>query len=373
MWFRRRESIDVSLPRHARAAVFVGVDRPLELRELPLAEPAAGELLVRVSACTLCGSDLHTVTGRRSAVTPLILGHEILGRIEAFGNGTSRIDLSGAPLTEGDRVTWTIAASCGGCFFCEHELPQKCETLHKYGHARLEPAGHWSGGLAEYCLLRPGTGVLRVPEALPDELACPANCATATVAGLFRLAGDVCDKTVLVQGAGLLGLTACALAAWHGAESILCVEPNAARRELALDFGATIALDGNPAELREAVLSVTGNHGVDVAFELTGSEAAFASAWPVLRTGATYLLAGAVRPLPPVGLDLEQLVRRCLTIRGQHNYAPRDLVAAIRFLDAARERFPWAKLSGGRFALTQINEAFLQAQQPGAGRVLVVP
>ena len=103
----------------ATAAVFRGVGMPIELMNWPLPEPAAGGVLVEVVACTLCGSDLHSIHGRRTVPTPSVLGHEILGRIAAFGPGHGPVDRAGVPLAVGDRVTWAIVASCGACFFCE--------------------------------------------------------------------------------------------------------------------------------------------------------------------------------------------------------------------------------------------------------------
>jgi threonine dehydrogenase-like Zn-dependent dehydrogenase len=158
-------------------------------------------------------------------------------------------------------------------------MEQKCERLFKYGHGMN--AGAPSGGLSELIVLRPGTLVLEVPEGLADEVVCPANCATATVAACFRVAGPVRGRTVLVQGAGLLGLTAAAMAAAEGAAEVHVVDPAAERRELARRFGATATgAEGAPA--------------VDVAFEFSGRSAAM----PALRVGGVWVLAGAVFSVP---------------------------------------------------------------------------
>src|SRR5262249_62070482 len=116
------------------------------------------------------------------------------------------VDHEGRPLQMGDRVVWSLAVGCGACFFCAHELPQKCAHLVKYGHAAIGEAHTLSGGLATHCHLLRGTAVYRAPEEVPDLVACPATCATATVAAALRQAGDVEGATVLIQGAGMLGL-----------------------------------------------------------------------------------------------------------------------------------------------------------------------
>ena len=202
------------------AAVFYASDKPLVLERYELPALGPGEVLVRITCSTLCGSDVHTFTGRRGTPVPTILGHEIMGVVEAVDSDQGVCDYSGRPLEVGDRITWSIAASCGDCFYCDHEVPQKCDHLFKYGHEAIVPAHPLSGGLADYCHLAAGTAILRVPESLPDTVACPANCATATVAAALRLGGVCQGQSVLIQGAGMLGLTAAA--ALRAAQQHVC-------------------------------------------------------------------------------------------------------------------------------------------------------
>ena len=118
----------------ASIALFHGAGQPFELCERKIVTPNRDEVLVRVSLATICGSDLHTFTGRRAAPVPCVLGHEAVGRI---AYPTKVRDAYGEPLHEGDRVTWSLMAACGACRYCnERDLPQKCERLFKYGHAQ---------------------------------------------------------------------------------------------------------------------------------------------------------------------------------------------------------------------------------------------
>jgi alcohol dehydrogenase len=343
-----------------RVAVFTSPGTPQRLELFPVPEPVGAEVRVRVTACTLCGSDLHTWAGRRSTPTPTVLGHEIIGTIDALGPDASTFDLSGQPLRVGDRVTWSVVASCGCCVLCQRNFPMKCERMVKYGHEVLR-AGHvFHGGLAEFCLLAPGSAILRLPETLPDATACPANCATATVAAALRVAGEVRGRVVLVQGAGLLGLTACALARQRGASAVVCCEVDTGRRELAASFGATatVALEEMP-------------DGIEVALEMTGSPTAFEAALPRLATGATYVQVGAVFPSRPAALPVEQLVRRWLTLRGVHNYAPMDLTAALEFLGTTP--YPFADLVAEWLPLDGVETAFQRGRDPTVLRVGVRP
>lgn len=355
----------------ALAAVFEGNPGRLVMRDLPVPEPQSGEMLVNVLGCTLCGSDLHSFEGRRTVPVPTILGHEIVGEIADLGEAAPVLDMAGEPLRIGDRVTWAIVANCGECFYCRRDLPQKCERGVKYGHEPFRPGRELLGGLAERCLLVAGTSVVRLPDELPLETACPASCATATIVAALDAAGDVRDRTVVVLGAGMLGLTACAMAGTQGARDVIAVDLHVDRRALAVEFGATraVTLDGLP----EAVDRATGGHGADVILELTGSPAVFQAALPLARLGGKAILVGAVFPAEPVPLALDQLVRRNLSVDGVHNYAPWQLLTAVRFLTAHRDRFPWAQLVGQWHPLSDVAAALCTASNAAQIRLGVRP
>ncbi|MCA9178719.1 MAG: alcohol dehydrogenase catalytic domain-containing protein [Planctomycetales bacterium] len=357
------------------AAVYEGRPGQLALRELPAPELRDGEVLVEVLGCTLCGSDLHTIHGRRETGTPVVLGHEIVGRVRSSAGAVR--DIAGAELRTGDRVTWSIASSCGQCFYCQRDLPQKCLTLFKYGHrsGSESAAAELRGGLAELCLLDARAAILRLPEDLSLESACPANCATATVAAALEAAAaalspamnDWTGRQVVVTGAGMLGLTAAAMLRWRGAE-VWNIEPAAPRREWAARLGANPL---TPAEAPAALARLNEGHGADAVFEMTGAPEAWQLAWPALRLGGVAVHVGAVFPTAAWPLPLEQLVRRQATLRGVHNYAPRHLLAAVEFLkhnDALMKPLVTTWLP-----LREANEALEAASDPVNVRVGVRP
>lgn len=353
------------------AAVFDGQAGQLRMEAFPAPELHGGEMLVRVLGCTLCGSDLHSFEGRRSVPVPTVLGHEIVGEIVSFGESAARVDLAGKSLVIGDRITWAIVANCGHCVMCQRGLPQKCLRGTKYGHEPLRPGRELLGGLAEHCLLVEGTAAVKLPDALPLAVACPASCATATVAAGMEAAGELHGRSVCLFGAGMLGLTACAIARAAGAVQIICVDPIAERSQRALQFGATHSV--HPDALAESIRSITNDGLLDVMIELSGKTAAFELAWPLLRTGATVVLVGAVFPDAPVSLLLEQVVRRHLTIRGIHNYAPRHLLAAVQFLAVHHQDAPFDELVTRWYSLDEIHEAFAASANSGTIRVGVTP
>lgn len=355
---------------HSQAAVFAGQVRELQMQSIELPQLQAGEVLVRVLGCTLCGSDLHTYEGHRQVAVPTVLGHEIVGEIVELAADAPRVDLAGNALRIGDRVTWAIVASCGQCFYCQRGLPQKCLHSVKYGHEKLRPGQELLGGLAEHCLLVRGTAIIRLPEELPLAVACPASCATATVAAALDAAGDMRGRIVCVLGAGMLGLTACAMSRTRGAAEIICVDTNEARRGQALRFGATQAIP--PETLNSLAHELSANHGIDLVLEFTGATAALENALPQLRIGGRAVLIGAVFPGPAISLQPEQIVRRMLTITGVHNYGPPHLVTAVEFLTRSWRDFPFAELVAGWHPLARARQAFAAARESGAVRIGVL-
>ncbi|MBI1320536.1 MAG: alcohol dehydrogenase catalytic domain-containing protein [Candidatus Hydrogenedens sp.] len=364
-------------PPTCRAAVFHGPGQPLTQEEIPLPrtlEP--GTALVRITMSTICGSDLHTIDGRRTEPSPLILGHEIAGIVAGLGEGLD-CDYDDQPLAVGDRVTWSIAASCGDCFYCEHDLPQKCLVLKKYGHTALQEAPQLTGGYAEYAVLFPGTAIFRLPDTLADAVAAPANCALATVAHLYESVGGVqSGECVLVQGAGMLGQYLVPLLLEAGAGSVVVADLNEARLQMAQRFGAdhTFNLSGQPvARVLRCVRELTNGRGADVAFEVCGHPGVMAWGVEALRIGGRYGVAGLVTPGAKFELDGNTLTRKCLTLTGVHNYAPRHLHDGLAFLEATHARYPYEALVGAEFSLDEIGAAIDEARSGRHLRVAVRP
>jgi alcohol dehydrogenase len=360
-------------PTHSHAAIFHAPRQPMTIEEVPLPKLQGSEALVRVSCATICGSDLHSFTGRRHAASPSVLGHEMVGHIVDMGPAGAT-DFRGRPLSLGQRVTWSMVWSCGQCRYCLAGLRPKCERLMKFGHEKTTPGRVLLGGMAEHCHLPEGTSIFVVPENLPDLVASPVNCATATVASVMRHAGPVAGQMVVVLGAGMLGLTACSFAAVAGAEQVIVIEPSEERRQLSLKFAATKSLDSAmPHEQTLAVIrAATGGHGCDVVLDLAGQSDAIERSIDYLDHGGRLVVAGAVFPARPLQVSAEQIVKRLLQIKGVYNYNPEDLETALDFLAAHHERYPFASLVGGRYALDDVNAAFEFAETQRPPRVAII-
>lgn len=326
--------MDQITPRLTQAAVWTpdGID----IRTLEIPELGPGDVLVGIALATVCGSDLHTVSGRRPAACPSILGHEAVGRVVAIGGGDPSL-VGGTTLGVGDRVVWSVTVACGRCTRCLSGFTAKCIDVRKVGHE--SSLGDWalSGSYAEHIVLPRGTAIAHVPDTMPDAVAAPAACATATVMSALEAAGDVTGKRVLVVGAGMLGVTAAAACTSRGA-SVLVVDPDAVRQRQARDFGASDD-DGSV---------------VDVAVDFSGASAAVQSALARLDLGGRLVLAGSVTPGPAISVDPESIVRGWLTVTGIHNYEPRHLGQAIDFLEGTAETYPWAELVDAPVALIDL-------------------
>ncbi|MGW9113046.1 zinc-binding dehydrogenase [Microbacterium sp. NPDC055683] len=334
------------------AAVWHG-GSDVRLEELPVPAPRHGELIVRVDLATVCGSDRHTLAGRRAAPCPGVLGHEAVGTVVAAGEG--------APASPGERIVWGVTVGCHACDRCRSGRAAKCRKLRKVGHEPVDGPWPLSGAYARHILLPAGATVVRVPATLCDGVAAPAGCATATVMAVLEAAGDLMGLRVLVSGAGMLGLTAAAAVRSRGASEVVVVDPDASRRSLASAFGAT-------------ALAAPGSHTgeVDVAMEFSGATPAATSALAALTIGGRLVLAGAVAPAEPLAIDAERVVRRWLTITGVHNYEPRHLAEAVAFLDETRTRFPWERLVAPAMGLEHL-AVLLTQPSPVAPRQAIAP
>lgn len=338
--------MDPVSPHVTRAAVWTGTGVAVQKVELP--ELRDGETLVRISLATVCGSDLHTVSGRRPAACPSVLGHEAVGTVVA-----------GSRFSIGDRVVWSVTVACGRCVRCRAGRSAKCLSVRKVGH---EPfTGDWplSGTYAEYIVLPAGAAIVRVPDSVADAVAAPAACATATVMAAVEsavaAAGELVGLRVLICGAGMLGVTASAVAARAGAR-VAVRDIDTDRLELAQRFGGEPDM-GGPA---------------DVVIDFSGSSAAVGAAVSRLDVGGVLVLAGSVLPGPPVKIDPEVVVRQWLTITGVHNYEPRHLGQAMLFLERTRDAYPWRSVVAEPVDLDALGSV-LTTPPPGILRCAIRP
>lgn len=345
----------------SKIAVFSGSGQPFSLQETNIPALRPGELLVRNEYVTLCRSDLNTFVGKRQEKTPTILGHEIVGRIAAFAADHPKRDNRGDVLQIGDRVSWAIYTSDPADPLSTQGIPQKAADLFKYGHERISEDQNLHGGLAEHTIIRRNTPLAKIEEVIPLSVAATINCAMSTAAGALRLAGELQGKTVLISGAGMLGVVACAMCRAGGADRVVTLDVNEERLQQAKSFGADIAIVVQEGWEQDLYGQLGGSQIVDLVLEFSGVQSAMESTLSVLSIGGTAVWVGATHPHSQVHIDAEQIIRKLWTIKGLHNYNQNDFVAAVNFIEKNYASFPFADLIHECFTLDQVNEAFQYA------------
>ncbi|TML28852.1 MAG: zinc-binding dehydrogenase [Actinobacteria bacterium] len=275
-----------------RAALLEEFGSPLEVQELDLAEPQAGEVLVRLTACGVCHTDLYTASGADpSGYTPTVLGHEGAGVVERIGEGVRDV----AP---GDHVVTLFSPQCRECIHCRDHRTNLCLAIREQqnqgylpdGTTRLsrdgEPIRHFMGTstFAEYTVM-PEIALAKIDPDAPLDRACLFACGLSTGLGAAINTAKVGPgSTCVVFGAGMVGLGAVAGCRLEGAERIVCVDLSDERLALARRQGATHTIKGGPDAV-QAILDLTGGFGADYTFEATGNVQVMRQAVEAARMG----------------------------------------------------------------------------------------
>src|SRR5256884_4382842 len=350
-----------------KAAVFFGPGKAFEIREVTLPEVEPEAVVIRVSLANVCGSDLHFWRGDAPLRLPddgWIYGHEMTGRVARLGSKV-KTDSLGRPLKEGDRVAYTYFYPCGRCYACLNKEPAACP------HKLERPLGpstppHLHGAFADHYYLRPGGAIFAVPAELADEVVAPVNCALAQVMYGLHVAEVRFGDSVVIQGAGGLGLQATAVAKDMGAAVVIVVDQIPGRLELARQFGAdhTINLK-EVTERKDRVKLVrdwTGGAGADVACDFVGFPQVIPEGLDMLRQGGTYLEIGTISRGAKIELEPASLVWGAKRIVGVIMYDPWVIPRALDFLVRNRTRWPFERLISHTYPLEKIDEAFTQSE-----------
>ena len=362
-----------------RAALYpLGSRTPFELREFPVPDPEPGALVVRVTTANVCGSDLHFWRGDIDLAAlglagPTILGHEMTGRVARSARDR---DSAGAALSEGDRVVYRYFMPCGSCRACTRGFTAACGRNAGFQMRVAAEAPHFIGGFADYYVVPSGQAVFRVPDGIPDELVAGVNCALAQVVQGFERAGLRAGESVVVQGAGGLGLYATAVAKHLGAGNVIVVDGVDERLQLARAFGADATIDMTEvadARARAARVRELNGGGVDVAVEVAGFPEAFGEGIAYLGQGGRYVEIGNISPGLTLQFDPALVTLANKTVLGVAFYEPAALQGALEFLVAARERVPFSALQAAVYPLERINDAFADADARRVPRASISP
>jgi len=368
------------MPETGTLAAFTGTGRPFELRDYPLPRPGPGEILVRILLANVCGSDLHMWRGelsleRLKLPLPAVLGHEAVGIVEELGTGA----LAGGPTLEpGDRIVWRYFTPCGDCRACRSGRTRACAQVHRFisGWRRSDEPPHFVGPYATHLLIGAGQVVARVPDAVSDAAASIANCAVAEALQGMRAVDVRPGESVVVLGAGGLGLVCCAAARAAGAGAVIVVDGVGERLELARAFGAADTVDirelPEPGERLARVRELTDG-GADLVCEFVGRAEAVGEGIRMLAPGGRALACGSIHAGTSFELDPAQLTLLNRTVHGLCYYEPSALGAAVEFLAATGEGVPWERLTAVRYPLAEIGRAFADADARTVQRASISP
>ena len=276
----------------------------LQIEQLPRPSPQSDELLIRIAACGICGSDVHGYdgsSGRR--IPPIVMGHEAAGTVVEIGS-----EVSG--FAAGDRVTFDSTVYCGRCEYCERGLINLCEHRQVIGVSCGEY--RCEGAFAEY-LTVPARIAYQLPDQLPFAHAAMLEAVSVALHGV-AVSELVGGETVLVIGAGMIGLLLLQAARAAGAALVLVSDVDPTRLELAHQLGADRTFQLTGAALETAVLKETEGLGVDAVLEAVGREESVGSAIDCVRKGGTVTLIGNITPR--VTLPLQKVVSRQIRLQG---------------------------------------------------------
>jgi L-iditol 2-dehydrogenase len=289
-------------------ALLLSEYKKLEVVELARPEAGEGELLIRIHACGICGSDVHGYdgsTGRR--LPPIVMGHEAAGVVEGVGPGVTGF-------VEGDRVTFDSTVYCGKCFYCRRGEVNLCDDREVVGVST--PLFKRMGAFAEYVTV-PARIAYKLPEGMPYAHAALIEAVSVAVhaVGLTPIA---LDDTVVVVGAGMIGLLTMQAARLAGAGRVFAMDVDGTRLEVARSLGATATFNtgGEEAALESVaeIVEMTHGRGADAALECVGATAPVKLAVDSVRKGGTVTLVGNVSP--KIELGLQSVVTRQIRVQG---------------------------------------------------------
>ena len=344
------------------------------IEEVNLDGPAEGEVMVRVSACGTCHSDISFMDGAWGGPLPAVFGHEVAGVVTETGEGVETVG-------PGSAVVVTLVRSCARCFYCLRGEVTQCEgsfAIDERGPLRFPDGGSIKQGLrvagfAEYVTVH-ASQVVPIAPGVPPESACLLACAVATGVGAVRNTAKVPEgASVVVVGAGGVGLNSVQGAALACANPVIAVDVSSSRLGSARLFGATNVINSKQVDATEAVRSLTGGHGADYTFIAAGAPSAIELGLSMSRRGGTVVIVGITATGVTVMVDPGELADSGRRIVGSKMGSIRPQVDVPELVDLYRAgRLKLDELVTGRYQLDGINEALGVARRGEGLRTVIV-
>ena len=358
---------------HVRAAVLPAPLTPMEVRRFPEPTPEPGAVVLKTLISEVCGTDVHLWHGKLSGVPyPLIPGHFSVGEVLSTGGPVT--DIEGVSIVPGDVVTFLdVWGTCHDCWYClVAKETTRCPHRRVYG-ITLGADDGLLGGWSEQVYLKPGVKIVRLRGGVTPEQWIGGGCGLPTALHAADRAEIKLGDRVVVQGAGPVGLSLCALAAASGAAWVGVVDGVPRRREAALKMGAdaAIALDTDTVD---AVRRATGGRGADVVFEASGNPGAVPMGCALARDGGRYVVvgqytdSGSVEINPHLNINKKHLeVRGCWGVDFSHVWRAMEMLARLE------GRFDWTALISRRYGLEDTGRALAEVEAHAVVKAVIVP
>ncbi|MGI4791952.1 MAG: zinc-binding dehydrogenase [Janthinobacterium lividum] len=356
-----------------RAAVIPAPLSPIEVRSFPEPMLGPGAVLIKTLASEVCGTDVHLWHGRLAGVPyPLIPGHISVGEVVATNGSVT--DINGDAVVPGEAVTFLdVHGTCYNCWYClVAKQSTRCPHRRVYGITYGADDG-LLGGWSEQIYLKPGVKLVKLRGGVTPELWIAGGCGLPTALHAIDLAKIQIGDRVLIQGAGPVGLSACALAAASGASWVGVIDAVPHRLEAAKKMGADalIPLDDN---VLSAVHRATGGRGADVVIEASGSPSAVPQGCGLARDGGRYIIVGQYSDNGPAEINPHwDINRKHLTVQGCWGVDFSHVWRAMDVLDQFGNRFAWTDIISRRYSLEQAGAALAAVESREVVKALIVP
>lgn len=357
-------------------------------REISIPEIGPKEVLVRIELSGVCGTDVHMYEGGMDLDWPVVPGHEFAGVIEAIGDERTA-DSKGEPVGVDDAVTVCPGIVCGDCWYCNNvpARPPTCENREVYGYFNVDTPPHVYGGFSEYMIIREDASFYRLPDSIDIELGALAEPMAVATRALERSyapgipsvrEGFGIGQSIVVQGAGPIGLLTIAAASAAGGGNIIVIDAIDERLDLAKQFGADHTVNFQAYDSTDALIDgvkglTNGDVGPDAVIEAAGVPQAFRQGIEIVRDGGTVVEVGHFAYSGEVEINPTQIVQKDIDIFGSLVYPPSQFETSVSLLDRLADEMPFSELFNYRVGLEDAERAYEKQASGEAYRATIHP